>query len=151
MADFDEINRRFREALQNIGVRDTERAITRVMIQVGSNTAPMVPMATSALINSMHYSVQPAGNNGWRGNLGFGPKTPEAQYFEKRGSGDPETVDYAKYVHDAPGTLLGTNTPRWPRRLGVVWGPNGEPQFLAKGVENTIPDLPAILREEYSQ
>ena len=131
MATFDEINHRFREALQNIGVRDTERAITRVMIQVEGNTQPMIPRATSALANSVYRYVNPT-PSGWRGDLGFG-------------------AEYAEYVHDAPGTLLGTNAPRYPRRLGVVWGPNGQPQFLAKGVENTIPDLPAILREEYSQ
>ena len=150
MADFDEINRRFREALQNIGVRDTERAITRVLIQVGANTAPMVPIATGALINSMHRLVENRGD-GWYGELGFGPKKPMAVYFENRGTGNPENVDYSVYVHNAPGTLLGANAPRHPRRLGTVWGPNGEPQFLAKGVQATIPDLPAILREEYSE
>jgi len=131
VADFDEINRRFQEALQGIGVRDTERAITAVMIQVESNTQPMIPRATSTLANSVYRYVRRTAT-GWQGDLGFG-------------------ASYAQHVHDAPGTLLGTNTPRRPRRLGVVWGPSGEPKFFKKGIEKTIPQLRTILREEYSE
>lgn len=150
MADFDELSQRFKEALEQIGTEDTERALTMVLIQVGANTAPMVPMATSALINSMHRLVQPTAT-GWYGEIGFGPKKSSAVYFERRGPGNPEEVDYSVYVHNAPGTLMGTNTPRHPRRLGTVWGPQGEPRFLEKGIQLTLPELAAILREEYSE
>ena len=128
---FDEINQAFQAQLDRIAGPLTERAVTMTLITVEGNTAPMVPIATSALVNSMYRRTEPTGI-GWRGEVGFG-------------------ANYAAAVHEKPGTLLGTGTPRYPRRLGVVWGPNGQPQFLAKGVENTIPDLPAILREEYSQ
>lgn len=150
MADFDEINQRFRDALQKIGYTDSERAVTKVLIQVEANTAPMVPIDTSALINSMYRYVRQDGN-GWRGDVGFGAR-------------------YAEWVHDMPGTLKGQPRedfgvtsnrsefgPQRPTAFGGgtgqgnYWDPNAEPRFLEKGIEKTIPELRTILREEYSE
>jgi len=70
---FDDINQRFQEALRGIGVRDTERAVTKIMIQVQVNTAPMIPVDTSFLINSQFRKVEQTAN-GWKGDVGYGAK-----------------------------------------------------------------------------
>lgn len=131
MSDFDEINRRFQEAMHQAMVPDTERAITKVLIQVEGRMMPMVPIATSTLANSVYRYVRRQGDT-WRGDLGFG-------------------AEYAQRVHDASGALMGTNTPRNPARLGVVWGPSGEPGFLKKAIEQSIPDLPELVAGEYRE
>jgi len=128
MSDFDEINRRFQQAVQHIEGGLTERAITMVLIQVGANTAPMIPIDTSNLINSQYRKVDKTAA-GWKGELGYGAR-------------------YAAAVHEASGKLKGT--PR-PKNRGTYWGPSGEPKFLEKGIEETIPQLNQILREEYSE
>ena len=49
------------------------------------------------------------------------------------------TAAYAAAVHDAKGTLKGTNTPRSasdPSR-GNVWDPDAEPGFLRKAFEDS--------------
>lgn len=125
---FDEINQRFQEALREIGVRDTERAVTKILIQVGVNTAPRIPIDTSFLINSQYRKVDQTAT-GYAGEIGYGAR-------------------YAAAVHNASGKLKGQ--PR-PKNRGVYWGPSGEPKFLEKGIEAIIPMLPQILREEYSE
>jgi len=126
----DEIRRRFSREIGRIRGRMTEETITRMLIVAAGYASAMTPVATSALINSQ-YRVTSATANGYRGELGYG-------------------ADYAEYVHNAPGTLLGTGTPRWPERLGAVWGPNAEPEFLAKAFERDgRSDIEALIREGY--
>lgn len=125
---FDDINQRFQVALRGIGVRDTERAVTKILIQVGLNTAQYIPIDTSFLINSQYRKVEQTAT-GYAGEIGYGAK-------------------YAAAVHNASGKLKGQ--PR-PKNRGVYWGPSGEPKFLEKGVDDTTPQLNQILREEYSE
>jgi hypothetical protein len=106
-----------------------ESTVLQMLIPIGSEAAGMTPRETSNLINSQIRDVR---NNGTRvtGVIGY-------------------TAEYAAAVHEAPGTLLGTNTPR-PKRnglsKGVVWGPSGEPEFLRKGAEQARPLVEAALR-----
>lgn len=117
-------------ALADIKGARTELAITEMLIVAEGYTLPLVPVATSNLINSAYRNVTPEAN-GWKGELGF-------------------SAGYALYVHNAPGTLQGTNTPRYPKSDGVVWGPNAEPEFLTKGVEMMLSqDANNILSEAY--
>lgn len=111
----DNVRRRMRDTIRRIRGPMTEKTVTRILIIAAGYASSMTPIATSALINSQYRRVQETGK-GYRGELGYGQ-------------------DYAVYVHEAPGALLGANVPRWPARLGVYWGPNGEPGFLEKAFE----------------
>jgi hypothetical protein len=95
-----------------------QRTVLTMLIPIGSEAAGMTPRETSNLINSQYRDVQQSGTR-VTGRIGY-------------------TAEYAAAVHEAPGTLLGTNTPR-PSGKGVVWGPSGEPEFLRKGAEQARP------------
>lgn len=127
----EEVQARFREVMQRARGPMSEQAVTKVLITAEGFSASMTPVATSNLINSAYRTVWRSAG-GWAGQLGYG-------------------ANYAVYVHSAPGTLLGTQTPRSPSRLGFVWGPNGEPGFLEKGADITVRDhLDIILRASYT-
>lgn len=130
MSAFDDLAERFRDALGEIQGGMTERAITEILITVGAYSASITPNATSTLINSQYRKV-------WRTVGGY---TGEIGYGE----------NYAEYVHEAPGTLKGTQTPRYPKTRGFVWDPSGEPEFLRKGADLMIQkDLDGILQRNY--
>lgn len=98
----------------------TEDCITTVLIIGGGYADALTPMALSTLVNSRFRKVERSAG-GWQGRYGY-------------------TAAYAAAVHEKPGTLKGTSTPRSPATLGNVWdnsmGPNGaEPGFLTKGFE----------------
>lgn len=110
----------------------TERAITRILISISVESAQMIPIMTSNLINSEFREVFRRGAS-WKGEIGYG-------------------ANYAEYVHDAPGTLLGKNVQRDSNRpgFGYAWDPDAEPEFLLKGGEKVErQDLSQILTEEY--
>lgn len=113
MSDFDTIARRFKAFTNSIGTDQTERAVSGMLTAVGAHTNPLIPVATSKMINSQVKNVRP-GLFGWQGEISYG-------------------AGYALFVHEAPGTLMGTRTPRSPASLGFVWDPTGEPKFLQKG------------------
>lgn len=102
-----------------------QRTVLTMLIPIGSEAAGMTPRETSTLINSQYRDVSMQGT-AVRGRIGF-------------------TAEYAAAVHEAPGTLLGTSTPR-PSGKGVVWGPSGEPEFLRKGGEQAKPLVEQALR-----
>lgn len=121
-------NDKLTNELRKMG-RLSELFVTKALISVSANTAPMVPIDTSFLLNSEYRKVTKR-FGGFEGVLGFG-------------------AHYAPYVHEAPGTLKGQ--PR-ANGNGKYWDPDGEPQFLAKGVEAFIADdLDAILRQELGE
>lgn len=98
----------------------TEDCITTVLIIGGGYADALTPMAIGTLVNSRFRKVERSAH-GWTGRYGY-------------------TAAYAAAVHEKPGTLKGTNTPRSPASLGNVWdgasGANGaEPHFLTKGFE----------------
>tara|TARA_R100001530_G_scaffold122123_1_gene89659 strand:- start:452 stop:838 length:387 start_codon:yes stop_codon:yes gene_type:complete len=128
VSTFEHINQRFKEALRGIGVRDSERAVTKILFSVSTQSAALTPRDTSFLINSQFRRVEQT-PGGWKGETGYGAR-------------------YAAAVHEASGKLAGQ--PR-PKNRGTYWAPGGEPKFLEKGIEATIPLLPQILREEYSE
>lgn len=102
-----------------------QRSALAMLIPIGSEAAGLMPRETGNMINSQYRDVVVQGTS-VRGRVGF-------------------TAEYAGYVHEAPGTLLGTNTPRSSGK-GVVWGPSGEPEFLAKGAELARPLVERALR-----
>jgi hypothetical protein len=102
-----------------------QRTVLTMLIPIGSEAVGMTPRETSTLVNSQYRDVSLDGAT-VRGRIGF-------------------TAEYAAAVHEAPGTLLGTNTKR-PSGKGVVWGPSGEPEFLRKGAEQARPIVERALR-----
>lgn len=122
-------NAKLQGELKKLG-RLSERFVTKAMTAISAQTLPMIPMDTGDLMNSEYRKVKER-LGGYEGEIGYG-------------------AFYAAYVHDAPGTLMGE--PR-PKRDGIeqgdYWGPDGEPGFLAKGVEAFIEDeLDRIIQEE---
>lgn len=96
-----------------------EKALTEVMIVAAGYAATMTPIDTSNLINSQFRQITNSGSK-VSAMLGY-------------------TAAYAAAVHDAKGTLKGTNTPRSatdPSR-GNVWDPDAEPEFLRKAFEDS--------------
>lgn len=131
ISGLEEVQRNLQRKLEQAGGPMTERFVTEVLIAVGARAATYTPVATSTLINSQYRRLRRA-QKGWIGETGYG-------------------AEYAMDVHEAEGTLLNTNTPRSPSRLGTVWGPNGQPGFLAKGVEEAIEkDIDAIIKRSFN-
>jgi len=137
----DRVNKELNRKLKEIGEPMTERFITSFLIQVQAKSSAMTPVDTSTLINSMYRKVNKS-VKGWTGEFGYG-------------------AEYAKWVHEMPGTLKGK-----PREdfgttkdgvsfgggtgVGNYWDPNGEPQFLKKAMEDALEnDLPALIAREF--
>ena len=121
----EEANRKLEAELSRM-VRLSERFVTKSIVAISAQTLPMIPIDTSFLVNSEYRKVDKL-FDGFVGKIGYG-------------------AFYAAYVHDAPGTLTGQ-----PRANGqsVYWGPDGEPGFLAKGVQAFIEDeLDRLIQEE---
>jgi len=121
LSGFEDVNARFRAAMQDIGVSRTQGFVTKIVTAIKEDAATMTPVDTSFLANSA-YSKTWRITSGWQAAVGYG-------------------AEYAEFVHEAPGTLLGT---------GLAWLPDAEPQFLAKAVKNVLSeDLQAIIDSEY--
>lgn len=103
------------------------RALKSAMYIIRTESATMTPIETSVLINSQFDVIE---TNGTRitGKVGY-------------------SANYAIYVHNSKGKLLGTNTPRASGK-GVVWGPHGEPKFLEKAVIKTRGLIESAIRRE---
>lgn len=130
MNEFADINGKFKMLMQAARVERSERAVTQCLIVAGAYAAEITPIATSNLINSQYREVRIT-NSGVTGEIGYG-------------------ANYAQYVHDAPGKLLGLNVPRHPITDGIVWGPNGKPKFLSEGVlQMARDDMKSIMRENF--
>lgn len=106
---------------------DTERAVYILLSQGAAYAATMTPIDTSTLINSQYApQIRQAGGK-TTGHVGY-------------------TAEYAKWVHDMPGTLKGL-----PRASGSgnYWDPGGEPGFLEKGMDEIRRVGPEMLRKHY--
>lgn len=128
----EEVTGRLETLLTDAATGRTEATITQALIQAGAYAADLTPVDTSALINSQGRDVQPMGN-GWRGTLFYG-------------------AEYAKWVHEAEGVMLGRGVLRDPFEpgRGAFWDPNGQPGFLAKGMERMArEDLENIILGNY--
>lgn len=114
-----EVRQQLKKTFGNIAGPLTEKALTEVLITAAGFAATMTPIDTSNLINSQYRKITAYGTR-VVGAIGY-------------------TAAYAAAVHDAKGTLKGTNTPRSksdPSR-GNFWDPDGEPEFLRKAFEDS--------------
>lgn len=114
-----EVRQAVRKAFIDISGPRAEKTLTEVLITAAGFAATMTPIDTSNLINSQYRKITAYGTR-VVGAIGY-------------------TAAYAAAVHDAKGTLKGTNTPRSksdPSR-GNFWDPDGEPEFLRKAFEDS--------------
>ena len=114
-----EVRQSIRKAFVDISGPRAEKTLTEVLQTAAAFSANMTPIDTSNLINSQYRKISAYGTR-VVGAIGY-------------------TAAYAAAVHDAPGALLGTNTPRStsdPSR-GNVWDKDGEPEFLRKAFEDS--------------
>lgn len=114
-----EVRQSLKRIIGEISGPMAERALTEVLITAAGYAATMTPIDTSNLINSQFRQITKSGSK-VSAMLGY-------------------TAAYAAAVHDANGTLKGTNTPRStsdPSR-GNVWDPDAEPEFLRKAFEDS--------------
>lgn len=114
-----QVRKNLNKAFQDISGPRAEKTLTEVLITAAGFAATMTPIDTSNLINSQYRKIAAYGTR-VVGAIGY-------------------TAAYAAAVHDAKGTLKGTNTPRStsdPSR-GNFWDPDGEPEFLRKAFEDS--------------
>lgn len=108
--------------------RKAGRAVYAALTVGASEAAALTPQHTSNLINSRYSDLEAQGSK-IMGRTGY-------------------TAKYAEWVHEAKGTLLGTNTPR-PSEGGIAqgnyWDPRGEPKFLGKGFDNAKPAIDRMI------
>lgn len=126
-------NKRLSDEVKKLG-RLSERFVVKSMISISAQTVPMIPVDTGFLVNSEYRKVRQVGD-GFEGEIGYG-------------------AEYADEVHEARGATKGLGIARDPDNpsRGDYWDPDGEPQFLAKGVEYFIEDeLDRIIREELGE
>lgn len=115
----DQVRKNLARELRNIKGTLPEKALLEVLITASGYAATMTPIDSSNLINSQIRQVTTIGSR-VTGKLSY-------------------TAAYAAAVHDAKGTLKGTNAPRStsdPSR-GNVWAPDAEPEFLRKAFEDS--------------
>lgn len=138
----DEANKKLQAELGKM-VRLSEKFVTKSMISISAQTVPMIPVDTGFLVNSEYRKVKTF-LGGYEGEIGYG-------------------AFYAPYVHDAPGTLKGQPRADFGKtREGVsfgggtgkgnYWDPDGEPGFLAKGLDAFIEDdLDRLIKQELGE
>jgi hypothetical protein len=105
----------------------TRDALWVILNEAGAVADLLTPVDTATLLNSRYAPNIKEMRGGMVGRIGY-------------------TASYAAAVHDAPGTLMGL--PR-PNGRGNYWAPAAEPGFLTTGFEETIPEIPSILRSAY--
>ncbi len=135
-----------KQKIDEIATVRTQRAVYAILSQGQAMAALMVPIDTSFLLNS---AFGPVMIDDKRGRVGY-------------------AAEYAKWVHDAPGTLKGQPRAHFGKTgnhsgvgpqspvsfgggtgIGTYWSPNAEPGFLVKGFDQIKPSIPAILKAVY--
>ena len=146
---FEDVNARFKAAMRDIGVSRTQGVVTKIIIAIKRDAATMTPMDTGFLAGSA-YSKTWRTASGWEGEVGYGAEYAAAVHQMSGKLKGQQRADFGSTSnHGAFGPMRptsfggGTGT-------GVYWGPDAEPQFLAKAVDNVIrEDLQAIIASEY--
>lgn len=131
-----QVSKNMHRILNDIEGKRVVRASYAALNVIGVESASMVPIDTSTLINSQFREVM-IGKTRVTGRIGY-------------------SANYAAYVHEAPGIHLGKKTLRpvekgkAPGSSGYIWDKTGEPKFLEKGAEKTESQVQDAIRRELS-
>lgn len=101
------------------------RALKSAAYIIRTESATMIPIDTSALINSQYDTIDVNGT----------VVTAKVGYSAR----------YALYVHNASGKLVHTQR---QNGNGYYWDPHAEPMFLTKAAEKTKELVDKIIRKE---
>lgn len=129
--------KRFTESIIGTIKVKSEKAVTIACVIGRGHATNLTPVDLSTLINSQYMRIEKT-EAGWRGTVGY-------------------TARYAKWVHNAPGTLMGQPRahfgvtsnrsrvgPQKPKEFGggsqtgKYWDPNAKPKFLKLGFEENL-------------
>ena len=117
----EELNARFAKAMEDIGVSRTQRFIEELTTSIRAESEAKTPVDTGFLKLSYFNTIWRT-TSSWKAEAGYG-------------------ANYAAYVHNKPGTMLGT---------GLAWNPDAEPQFLSKAITTVLTqDLDTIIENQY--
>ena len=123
------VSKSYNKLIGKIAGVTSEKAVTEIAIVGQANAAAITPDDTSNLINSKFRTTKKT-STGWMATVGY-------------------TAEYAFFVHEAKGVLLGAGVSRGKGR-GNVWDPGAEPQFLRKGFERDgAAEIQQIIKRSY--
>lgn len=123
---FRQAKTKLRRTMGRIEGAVTERTLMEILIIGSGRASIMTPVDTSNLINSQYRRIERGPFGAW-GRVGY-------------------TAAYASAVHAASGESAGQ--PR-PNGRGNFWDPSGEPGFLRKGFDESIPQIQAAIKRGY--
>ena len=131
-----QVTRNVNRAIDNIQDRRAVRALTSALIIIGVESAALVPIDTSKLLNSQFREVVVRGVR-ITGRIGY-------------------SANYAAFVHEAAGIHFGKHTPRPVKKgkpkgsRGYIWDKTGEPKYLEKGADNARDLVGRVIAKEMS-
>ena len=132
-----EVRKNLQRVFDDIKGPMTEKTITEILIVGGGLADVMTPVDLGNLVNSRFRIVHPS-KGGWTGRYGY-------------------TAAYAAAVHSFSGKLKGqprSSVSAFETKKGTAfagdsgnfWDPDGEPQWLEKGFEQSIEDIKGVIK-----
>ena len=118
-----QVKANIRRTFSAISGEKAEAAVDMALTIGGGLADSMTPVDTANLLNSRFRSVTKDGNK-VNGKWAY-------------------TASYAAAVHEKSGVLKGK--PR-PDGRGDYWGPDGEPQWLTKAFEQSLPEIDRVVK-----
>lgn len=131
-----QVSRNINRAIDNIQDRKIVRAIQTALLIIGAESASMVPIDSSTLLNSQFREIVARGVR-ITGRIGY-------------------SANYAVFVHEAAGIHLGKRTLRPVEKgqpkgsRGYIWDKTGEPKYLEKASDRTRTQVNAAIHKEMS-
>lgn len=123
----EKVKANLKKTFKDIDGTRTHAAVHALLSEIKAESDTKTPIDTSFLVNSSYLPKIFKHSDSTRGYVGY-------------------MAEYAKWVHDKPGTLKGELR---PMNKGTYWAPDGEPQFLLKAGEYVATIANRILKEVY--
>lgn len=120
----DQVRQNLKRVFDDIKGPMTEKTITEILIIGGGLADVLTPQDLGNLVRSRFRLVHPT-KDGWHGRYGY-------------------MASYAAAVHSFSGKLKGQPRSR-AADAGNYWDPEGEPQWLEKGFEQSLGDIKAAI------
>jgi len=136
----DSVVGRLKLTLSDAKGKNTEAAITEMLIVGGANSQILTPADTGNLRQSQGRQTYP-GANGWAGSVFYG-----AYYagYVNRASGKLKGQPRGHFGATRAGVAFGGGTGK-----GRYWDPAAEPHFLEKGMEEMATDMAQLILKKH--